>query len=65
MFPRSERHQARPVAYGIEIKETVTRWTGLPICVGIGQSKTLAKLANHYAKKQPELNGLYDFTRTR
>ena len=51
------------VAYGHEIKETVTRWTGLPICVGIGYSKTLAKLANHYAKKQPELNGVCDFTR--
>jgi DNA polymerase V len=51
------------VAYGQEIKETVTRWTGLPICVGIGHSKTLAKLANHYAKKQPELNGVCDFTR--
>lgn len=50
------------VAYGHEIKETVTRWTGLPICVGIGYSKTLAKLANHYAKKQPELNGVCDFT---
>jgi DNA polymerase V len=53
------------VAYGQEIKETVTRWTGLPICVGIGHSKTLAKLANYYAKKQPELNGICDFTRMR
>lgn len=51
------------VAYGQEIKETVTRWTGLPICVGIGYSKTLAKLANYYAKKQPQLNGVCDFTR--
>src|SRR6187455_2139166 len=46
------------VAYGQEIKETVTRWTGLPICVGMGHSKTLAKLANHYAKKNAELNGV-------
>jgi DNA polymerase V len=51
------------VDYGQEIKETVTRWTGLPICVGIGHSKTLAKLANHHAKKRPELNGVCDFTR--
>ena len=51
------------VAYGQEIKETVTSWTGLPICVGIGHSKTLAKLANHYAKKNAELNGVCDFTR--
>ncbi|WON74196.1 hypothetical protein [Nitrosospira sp. Is2] len=51
------------VAYGHEIKETVTRWTGLPICVGIGHSKTLAKLADHHAKKKAELNGVCDFTR--
>ena len=51
------------VTYGQEIKETVMRWTGLPICVGIGHSKTLAKLANHYAKKQPTFRGVCDFTR--
>jgi DNA polymerase V len=53
------------VAYGHEIKETVTSWIGLPICVGIAHSKTLAKLANHYAKKQPQLSGVCDFTRMR
>ena len=49
-------------AYGQEIKKTVKQWTGLPICVGIGQTKTLAKLANHTAKKKPHLNGVCDFT---
>ncbi|WP_177186977.1 hypothetical protein [Nitrosospira briensis] len=29
-------------------------------CVGIGASKTLAKLANHIAKKQPGFNGVCD-----
>jgi DNA polymerase V len=51
------------VAYGQQIKETVTRWTGLPICVGIGHSKTLAKLANHCAKKEQAFQGVCDFTR--
>jgi DNA polymerase V len=51
------------VVYGKEIKETVTRWTGLPICVGIGHSKTLAKLANHCAKKEQAFQGVCDFTR--
>ena len=50
------------VAYGHTIKETVMRWTGLPICVGIGHSKTLAKLANHYAKKEPKTKGVCDFS---
>jgi DNA polymerase V len=48
--------------YGQEIKDTVKRWTGLPICVGFGHSKTLAKLANHCAKKQPLWNGVCDLT---
>ena len=51
------------IAYAQEMKETVMRWTGLPICVGMGHSKTLAKLANHCAKKQPVLQGVCDFTR--
>lgn len=50
------------VAYGQEMKETVQQWAKLPICVGIGHSKTLAKLANHCAKKQPIFNGVCDFT---
>lgn len=50
------------VAYGHEIKDTVMQWTGLPICVGLGSTKTLAKLANHCAKKQPLMNGVCDFT---
>ncbi|MEO7560038.1 MAG: DUF4113 domain-containing protein [Nitrosospira sp.] len=33
-----------------------------PICVGIGHSKTLAKLANHYAKKELTTKGVCDFT---
>ncbi|SCX88956.1 Y-family DNA polymerase [Nitrosospira sp. Nsp13] len=50
------------VAYGHTIRETVMRWTGLPICVGVGHSKTLAKLANYYAKKEPETKGVCDFS---
>lgn len=38
-------------AYGAEIRQRVADWLGLAVCVGIGPSKTLAKLANHAAKK--------------
>lgn len=48
--------------YGQQIKQDVRDSTGLPICVGFGHSKTLAKLANHCAKKQPQWNGVCDFT---
>jgi DNA polymerase V len=37
--------------YGLRIRERIHTWTGIPTCVGIGTSKTLAKFANHVAKK--------------
>ena len=38
-------------SYGAEIRQRVADWLGLAVCVGIGPTKTLAKLANHSAKK--------------
>lgn len=38
-------------AFGLRIKETLYQWVGLPVCVGIAPTKTLAKLANREAKK--------------
>lgn len=37
---------------------TIARELGLPVCVGIASTKTRAKLANHFAKKTPELQGI-------
>ncbi|MDN7542309.1 Y-family DNA polymerase [Burkholderia cenocepacia] len=37
--------------YGQMMRERVLRWIGIPTCVGIASSKTLAKMANHVAKK--------------
>ena len=42
-----------PVVHAATIKKTVKRWTGIPVSVGISSTKTLAKLANRLAKKQP------------
>lgn len=39
------------VAYGQIIRNTIRKNTGIPVCVGIAATKTLAKLANHCAKK--------------
>ena len=47
-------------AMGQQIRARVGQWTGLPVCVGVGPTKTLAKLANHMAKKNPEFNGVCD-----
>ncbi|MDR8057669.1 Y-family DNA polymerase [Burkholderia cenocepacia] len=37
--------------YGQVMRERVLRWIGIPTCVGVAPSKTLAKMANHMAKK--------------
>jgi DNA polymerase V len=47
--------------YGQDMRETILQWTGLPVCVGIASTKTLAKLANHCAKKMSEFSGVCNF----
>ena len=37
--------------YGKEIRERILKWTGIPSSVGISNTKTLSKIANHIAKK--------------
>lgn len=45
-------------AAGEQLKREIWRLTGLPVCVGIAKTKTLAKLANQAAKKVPHLAGV-------
>ncbi|MCC6683412.1 MAG: Y-family DNA polymerase [Phycisphaeraceae bacterium] len=40
-------------AHGRDLRDTVHKWTGIPVGVGIAPTKTLAKLANHLAKRTP------------
>jgi len=47
-------------AMGQQIRQRVKQWTGLPVCVGCGPTKTLAKIANHLAKKNPEFDCVCD-----
>ena len=49
-------------ARGTNIRGKVLQWTGIPVSVGIGQTKTLAKVANHLAKKDAGLQGVLDLT---
>ena len=44
--------------YGLQIKQRLWRDIRMPVCVGMGQTKTLAKLANHIAKKSAKLQGV-------
>lgn len=45
--------------YALKIKKTVLQYTGIPVSVGIAPTKTLAKLANRYAKKQSREVGVH------
>lgn len=45
---------------GQQMRQQIWKWLGLPVCVGIGRSKTESKIANHIAKKNPGFNSVCD-----
>ncbi|CAA9309126.1 Error-prone, lesion bypass DNA polymerase V (UmuC) [uncultured Leptolyngbya sp.] len=49
-------------AYGQHLRSTVHQWTGIPVSIGIGPTKTLAKIANRLAKKLSEAEGVWNLT---
>lgn len=54
-------HDGNFTEYGQQIRQRIQQWLGLPVCVGFAPTKTLAKLANHVAKKRAEYRGVCDF----
>ncbi|PJN44109.1 Y-family DNA polymerase [Vibrio parahaemolyticus] len=44
--------------HALNLRKTVWKETRLPVCVGIGNTLTLSKIANNFAKKRPDLNGV-------
>lgn len=46
-------------SYGSKIRDAVKQRIGLPVSVGIAKTKTLAKVANHIAKKDPERHNVF------
>ncbi|MBN1764600.1 MAG: Y-family DNA polymerase [Sedimentisphaerales bacterium] len=44
------------------LQATVKQWTGIPVSVGMARTKTLAKLANHIAKKSARTRGVLNLT---
>ena len=52
------KREVEPLAR--ELRERVRRWVGIPTCVGIAPTKTLAKVANFIAKKRPQYAGVCD-----
>lgn len=49
--------------YAKSIRTIVEQWTGIPVSVGIGETKTRAKLANHIAKKHPQCNNVFSIAK--
>jgi len=49
--------------FGHECQEKVKRWTGMPVRVGIGPTKTLAKVASYGAKKYTATRGVVDLSK--
>ena len=47
------------VARGHKVRDRILQWIGIPTCIGIAQTKTLAKLANHIAKTAERKPGSY------
>ncbi len=47
--------------HGLEIREKVLKWIGMPVSIGFGNTKTLAKIANRVAKKTPKSGGVFVF----
>lgn len=55
LSPRESVRMAR------EIRQLILQWTGIPVSVGVAGTKTLAKLINHLAKREPERGGIACF----
>lgn len=51
--------ELRIEVHAAELRRTVLQWTGIPVSVGVAPTKTLAKVANRFAKKDPERNGVF------
>jgi DNA polymerase V len=47
------------VARAHKVRDRILQWIGIPTCIGIAQTKTLAKLANHVAKTAERKPGSY------
>ncbi len=45
-----------------KLRHRTHQWTGIPVSIGVGPTKTLAKVANRLAKKSTKAGGVLDLT---
>lgn len=48
-----------PIEFAREVRQTVWKWVGIPVSIGIAPTKTLAKIASKFAKKDPDSDGVF------
>lgn len=48
-----------PMALALKLRTEILRCTGIPVCIGIARTKTLAKVANRIAKKKHKETGVF------
>lgn len=58
-FALGNTNQVAITSFLLGLKQQVEQWTGIPISIGVANTKTKAKLANHIAKKNPEHKGVF------
>lgn len=51
-----------PERLALALREELLRCTGIPVCIGVARTKTLAKIANRLAKKEHQDTGVYFLT---
>lgn len=48
--------------FAYQIRTIIRKWTKIPVSLGLGRTKVLAKIANRVAKQVPEYEGVFDLT---
>ena len=56
----SDHHCNQRLSQGYDLRQKVRQYLGIPISIGIGATKVLAKIANQVAKKYPQYQGVFD-----
>ncbi|MCA9383347.1 Y-family DNA polymerase [Candidatus Dojkabacteria bacterium] len=54
-------HNVSHYEYAVELRNIIKQWVGIPTSIGMGPTKTLAKLTNEVAKKNEEFQGVLNY----
>lgn len=61
-FLKLDGIQGNLTEFGTNIRNKIHKWTGIPVSIGIAHTKTLSKIANEIAKKDPAHKGVLDIS---